>query len=203
MTTQDAPSARLPYFKSLTDRCRTAVGIRIKAAAKAGVLAEIGNYTIFEGHQTKLRRHDESLDETEIMASSAEILAERMDLENIDRAYVENKINELARQLNESMTKELFETINAVTEKTGNVVESGGPLTNEKMLEIQRMMPALSDPFEDGNLMMVVSPNMMERIQELEKEFQSSPSLKKKYEAMRIEKYEEYRSNRLDRELAG
>lgn len=195
----------LPYFSRATDAFDKAVRRHIIQRSRKGFLSEIGAHSIFEGRKTTIKQSDQSERSSEIKEMSAEVEAKKYDLEKLDREFVERQINEIADQFRTSMSKNMLELMSQVTKETGQVFDAGGkPLTNEILLDLRRSMPALSDPFSDESpLMMVVPPGMANRIQELEKEFDSSPELQKKYQEMLQQKHEEYRSDKLGRELVG
>jgi hypothetical protein len=197
-------SVRLPQFNGAVAVFRDAMVHRFHAMSrKDGFLSSIKSHVIHEGRGTAIIRKDTERDDVEMKEASAEIRFSREEIEHFTMDNALAAIQEMAEQLGKHQSKTMFEMMDKVTQKSGNVVQGKGAMTNELIIET---LSKMDHDFRDGRssgISIVVSPEMIKHMDKLQDEFRSSPELQKKYNDMMAKKYDEYRDREMDRTLAG
>ncbi|MEE1656388.1 hypothetical protein VB618_09280 [Microvirga sp. CF3062] len=196
----------LPYFNHVVRQFDETFHHRIHEQARAdGVLSRISSYIIHEGDSSKIIRNSDEAEATEMHEASATLDMKKSDVEHFTVTDAYEAIGKLAEQFRQHHSQTLFSTIDRVTQKTGNVVSGKGqPLSHEMLFEILgRIEQDFSSNSNQGDLVMVVAPEMMGRIEELREQFSTSPELQEKYKALMAKKYEQFRDREMDRTLAG
>lgn len=146
-----------------------------------GVLAAINRHAIHEGRESIIIRSSQDSERVDMKVASCELEISGKEAASFKVDDVFKAIETLAGQLARDQAKGFFETLNEVTDRTGNVVDGRGkPLTHETFFE---MLEKMEHNFPNGpkstDLVAVVPPSMIERLQRLDAEFQNSPELKK------------------------
>lgn len=196
---------KLPVFSSVVQRFSDVIQVMISTAARGeGALAQLNTHALHEGTSSQIVRGDGGEEAVDLLEASAESTMKFDDIERINVEYVVSQILDIARQFNHAQTKHLFSMLDAVTQKTGNVVDGGGaPINNQLILEMLAKMP--HDFNSDGTMRttMVVPPQVAERLPALEAELEQSPELKAQFDRILEQKRDDFRTREMDRNLAG
>ena len=196
----------LPRFKSIDILFEKAERRFVQQTVRGdGILQRIDGHIIHEGKRTAIRRPDDSLDETDIVSHGAEIKFGYEEIEGIDLPIVLEKLRSMAEQFKTHRVRYLAETLNAVTQKTGNIHDAKGrPLTVE---DIFSMLEKVEINFErnelSGDMTIWASSQMEPVFQRLQREFDASPELQKRWNELMDKKRNDYRAREADRNLAG
>lgn len=196
----------LPFFNRVVRQFGDTFSHRLQEKARSeGVLSTISAYVIHEGDSSAIVRSPDEVESTEMHEASAEIELSKDRVEKFSLSDALSAIDRLAEQFRRQHTQTLFSTLEKVTAKTGNVVNGRGKkLDHEAVFEV---FSKISHDFTDGprksDLMMIVSPDLEGRLAELQREFDASPELQEQFNRIMAEKYEQYRSREMDRNLAG
>jgi hypothetical protein len=195
----------LPTYKATVDRFHQALLEHLRSAARGdGVLSEIKAHVVHEGAASRILRKD-GPEEIQIHEASGELELKYAEINRFDVQAVLNAVRTIAGQLAGSQTKHLFETLNAVTAKTGNVVQGQNrAMDHEMMFEaLEKLEQNFSGGPGSSDLFMVIHPNMIPRIKQLEEEFQNSAELQRRHKEQMVRKYEQFRSREMDRIMVG
>lgn len=170
-----------------------------------GVLAEIKAHIIHEGRTSQIQRKDGTVDDVEMSKMGAEFQLTHEEIEKLTFERVVELIDQMAEEGKRQQSERLFQTIDDTVAKTGLTVDAGGQRLNHDL--IFEMLNSVQHEFPEGvgssSLIMVVSPNQEGLIAALENEFNASPELRERHHRIMQEKYDEFRSREMDRNLAG
>ena len=200
------PDISLPFFAECVRLFEEALAYKIHARTRSnGLLAQISAHAIHEGRGSTIVRAPDDVDEMELRTGSAEITISHDEAKSFNIASVEAQITRIANQFAEQQSRLIFKTIDEVTEKTGNIQDlRGKPISNEALMEsIEMVQEDFSDGLESNSLSLVIHPDNVPRLKQLQEEFDRSPELQDKFKKMKLRKYEQYRDREMDRNLAG
>jgi hypothetical protein len=198
-------SLMLPKFDRLDRQFAEAFQSYIRDRSRSdSLLSQIKAHIIHEGRNTSIRRSATDEELTDMREASVETKISFEEIETIDVAQVLAKATEIAEQFQKKMSEHLFQTIDAVTEKTGLQDDARGmPLTNERLINLFSRMEMNFEHSDEGDLTIVTSPQMTSTFERLKREIDENPDIKKKWDAMKEAKRSEFREREINRDLAG
>ena len=202
----DSGASMLPNYEKLNASFSKAVRrFLFLRSREDGFLKQIRPHAIHEGRNAAIVRPDETVDPTELKKSEASLLMTYEEIEDVDLLAIMNKMSEMAAQFRDQNAKHIFETLNDVTTKTGQVVNAAGrPLTNDDLIHMmERIQLDFERNQEAGDASLVVHPDMVPVLKRLEGEMNRSVDLKKRWKEVMEKKKDEYRQREADRNLAG
>jgi hypothetical protein len=168
------------------------------------IFSKIGTFPVYEGEKTVMRAGEETwTDEIKTAEAISGITPEQCTSFSISDFH--RMAKEIGSQLLEQKTKALFETMKKATEATGNVIDTKGqPISHDYIFQMIEMMDMDFNPQGEPEWpTMVVSPTLGERMEQLSREANDDPKIKKRYEELIIRKKEEFRAREADRKLVG
>lgn len=174
--------------------------------AYLGVIGEVPRYCIKEGSNPVTVRPDDTHDETELKAASAETMFK---LEEIPHLSIEQRIARLdvaAREMAEQISSHAFEVINKAVDKAGNVVGAKGkPFGAEALFEVMEkiQMGFEDDGIKHKEIAMVMPPALIDRAKATMEQILQDPELLKRYEEIIDKKRTEWRAREAARKLVG
>ena len=136
--------------------------------ARAPAFRQISRHRVWEGRQSTIVRPNGDEDDTEFheFSTESEISVDTILYSSLDEIL--QCFMPVAKAMARDHEKMLFETINQVTARTGNVVHGGQGLSYDKILEALETIQIDFDA--DGNPMMptiIVGPAMEAKMREL------------------------------------
>lgn len=168
------------------------------------LFADIETYTIHEGRATRMKHGgDEWVDK--MNEASAEVAIKHEELEKFNLNSFLALAKEVGTKFLEAKTRNLFDTLHEATERVGNVVDNAGrPLDHDAMFKVLETIQIDFD--ENGRPELptvVISPAMAPRLVMLNKQFQETPDLQKRYANLINRKKEEFLEREASRKLVG
>lgn len=151
-----------------------------------------------EGSGQIMKTYDGNIDKIEYQSIGSEF---KIQTEEIIRegifAFIKH-INKLANDILGQQSKMVFQKLNEITSKTGNVVDSRGePFTPEKLLEaLDKIEMEFDESGQPTNLTIVMHPDLWNRIKDKIPVWEADSGFKKKHNAIIEKKRKEW----LDRE---
>lgn len=195
----------LPWFLDIVEEFRAAWEHKLhKEARRVGMLSQIKSHVVHEGRKSHIvRKADEEAFEMKKMSTEFEVPFDRINRFLEDDA--EQLINKMAQLQRDKLERQVIETLDKVTEKTGNVIHAQGqPLSVDMLLKVLDSLPLdFETPDQFSPLVAVVSPAMMARVNEMKVALNNDAELQRRYKELRIRKYEQHRDREMDRTLAG
>lgn len=168
------------------------------------MLSQIDTYEIQEGESTVMKKGEQEWGDN-IKENVAEYAIKAEDCETFgpDEFYAFAK--DIGLQFLDAKKRAMFETIAAATEATGNVVDrKGKPLDHDTILEALELIEIDFD--ENGEPRMpslVVPPNMAPRLEQLGREAESDPEIRRRHDEIIEKKREAFVAREAARKLVG
>jgi hypothetical protein len=114
------------------------------------------------------------------------------------------KVEEISADFERQLSRHLFQTLDEVTAKTGLRMDGGGgPLTNEKMLEMLKRLEVNFERSQDGDFVIVTAPGMVPVFERLDREMKDDPEVRRKWRKVMEEKRNDFREREINRNLVG
>lgn len=127
------------------------------------------------------------------------------EVEEMTHEMVLHKIDEVAKEMAEQMTRFAYEELNRTTDETGNVISADGkPFSIEMLFEMLEKMDLDFD--EAGNpsgTMFVAHPNLFPAIAKAISQAEANPETAKRAQGLMDQKREEWRVRENNRKLVG
>lgn len=158
----------LPYFPNIVEKRarlnRDLLDRLVKQ--KAPMLSGIAAHFIHEGAHTDIVREDGSTDRTKIQTLSGEIEQKKVKRSDFNDLTIRSKMEEMAKQFAEGMSRNLIETLSESADKVGNVVDGKGqPLSPDTILEaLDRIEIEFNSDGSYDPPSIIVSPEQAERL---------------------------------------
>jgi len=151
-----------------------------------------------EGDRIVMKTYDGSIDKIEYktLGSEFNIQTEEIIKEG-PNAFIKH-IDKLVEDLIKQKSKVVFQKLNEITSKTGNVVNlHGEPFTPEKLLEaLDKIQMEFDEDGRPTNLTIVMHPDLWNKIKDKIPEWEADTEFRKKHDAIIEKKRREW----LDRE---
>jgi hypothetical protein len=164
----------------------------------------IATFRQHEGKVAKIVRTDKSEDGIEYRQSSFEFVTDREDMRTFDLSAIQQKLMELAKRIGADQEKQLLELARKAADSAGNVVNTGGELTPDKLLELISRVQEDFDPKtleREPGAVFVIDPETAAKILPKVKEWEQNPEFKAKLERITNRKREEWRDREANRKL--
>jgi hypothetical protein len=150
-------------------------------------------------------RADGSTDESGLKRASAEMTLKFEEIPHLTIADRIQKLDELANQMAQEMSKHLFASLNESIDEAGQAVDGmGKPFDAELFFAVLEKMQLEFD--EDGqqhNLAMVVAPQLGERVKVVFEQIDKDPILSQRHRSILQRKREEWSDREATRKLVG
>jgi hypothetical protein len=168
-------------------------------------LSDIQSYHIPEGRSTAFVREDGEYDETKMKSLGAEFELKQSEVPTASLAFIQNKLESIARSMGEQQARMVFETLETVTEKTGNVVRSkGGAMTVDDFFEVFDKMEIDFDRNGRPSMpRMICGEGAARQMEEIDREIRGSPKIQRRFEDMMIRKRRHWLAREAARKLVG
>ncbi|WP_156917516.1 hypothetical protein [Salinarimonas rosea] len=194
---------KLPPFTRLQNDFSVSFQRHLKEAVKRGsVFSHVRSHVVHEGQKNSIQREQGEIDETLMSLASAETTLTYEEIERFDVKALGLLIQSMAEQFRSAQTRGLVETLNAATERSGNIVS--GKLDPEAVL---RTLDSMEMSFNKGeltpDLVLLTHPDMEPHLRKIDEAFQNDPDLKRRHRELIRKKYEQFRSREMDRILVG
>ena len=193
----------LPTYPRIVDRRSTLNFKRLNdlIVQRAPIYGQIDRHQQFEGAASRITRHDNTDDETEMTKATAEMVFERIPLKDYSLAVVDRKLANIADQLAPAFVQTIVRTMDDVTAKTGQVVNGGGkPMTADLLLQVLDTMEHNFSP--NG---MWSPPSFMGggNVSAALSKIQNDPDFQRRLNELLKRKYDDHIRREADRVLAG
>ena len=194
----------VPQIRSEIE-ARLRVLLKQRVDVYLGAFNEVPRHLIKEGNRVLTVRPDGTTDETELKVASAESRINLKDVPYMNHIDRVQKLDEVAREMAQQISKHAIGTINQAVERVGNVVDAKGkPLDAESVLDmLERVCIDFDEHGKADEMTVLVPPNMNEQIQVIIERLKSDESLKKRYASIMNKKRMEWRDREASRRLVG
>lgn len=195
----------LPDWPEAKASARDFYNYYLAAAQRAhlGPLADIGEYRVFEGGPTTIKRADGRTEKSRDFSAEASMSLTREEARHLTLPAVLHRLNEMAATLAEERGRTFYSEIGRVTEEAGNVV-TGAQLSLDLILELLDRMDIEFD--DEGKAIMPqlhLHPDMLPRVQQLMTEAEADKEHKSKLDRILAKKREAWNAREIRRELVG
>ena len=198
----------LPTIPKIEDFRRKACLELVKKTAEklTGILALVDTHVQFEGAQSEIIRHDDTVGETPLHAVTGEAVFPRVALVDFTEEKLVQQLVQVAEQLAREMSEHLFSDLDRAISEVGNVIEAGGkPISKGLILQ---MMETIEHRFEpDGTWMpptVIASSQAIDRLMESgSADGFGSTEFNESLKAIVDKKRDDFRRREADRVLAG
>lgn len=169
----------------------------------APLLKEVGRFTQHEGRSATLVRSDSSEGRMDYPETSFVFELPREEMRTLDLPKLERRLLEMAKQFANAQEMMMFRQLDEATEATGNIVNAGGELRPEHILETIRKVQMSFDPVtgEPQGMAFVVHPSQVEKLMSVWKQWEQDPVFMTQYGELLETKREEWRARESDRRL--
>jgi hypothetical protein len=156
-------------------------------------ISKIPVHRIYEGNALATRSINGYEDKGPIQEQSSgfEISKEEI-IEKGPEAFF-GRMDQIAQDLVDQRTHSMIQKFEEMTERTQNIISGeNGPLTPDLILELlEKIQISFNDRGEPQNYMIILRPEMREKIIEVLKEIENDPDLRKRHnEIMKIKRRE-------------
>jgi len=194
----------LPDFPNIKRKNRELVNKYLQAQVRQDpLLSEIREKSHFEGNRiSSIDATGESTESTYRKVSSQYSIRREDVIAKGPMAFIEN-IKNVAEEIKKQKAKLLFDRLNEVTEKTGNMVDGkGGPFTFELFMELLGKIVIEFDGRGNPILpTLVISPEMGAKLKHKLPEWDANPEYKKRFDEIIERKRKEWDDRESDRKL--
>ena len=177
---------------------------RQQIPAVAPLLRGVATIRQHEGKVGKIVRTDESEAPIDYIDISCEVVLNREEMKRFDLKIIQQKLIEVSTQIGRAQTKQMLAVAEEAAESVGNVVDAGGELTPDKLLELFRKVEMEFDPqtlkLSRGSTF-IMNPKMAAEVVPKVKEWEKDPKYKAEYERVMTVKREEWRGREANRKL--
>ena len=194
----------LPDFRSLKKRLASSAATTVHdTIERDGLLGHIASQRIHEGNRLTLVRADGSTETREFIQHWVRAEIEVDAIRRGDVAAVGAAVEDVAENVREQASKELFERVEEAATSAGNWVSGGGkPFTAEMWLAtIEGMDLSFNDDGTWERPTVVIHPSMGERVRLEMKRMESEPELRARLEQLVERKREDWRDRESRRKL--
>jgi hypothetical protein len=194
-----------PKIEALRARTNRRVIERL-AAQLSPVLGQIDRHTQFEGRETTILRHDDTIGHSALDPVSAEVLFERIPLTDYTEEELVKKLTRFAEQMAQGISGILYAEMEKGTTEVGNVVKAPGqPFSEELILKaIEKMEHSFAPDGTWERPTFVVSPEIFHQImQSAGNRSSGSPGFERSLKKILQKKRDDFRRREADRILAG
>jgi hypothetical protein len=172
---------------------------------RLGVFYKSPKHIIHEGDRMRVIRADGSLEESELKRASGEMTLKFEDIPLLTVVERVERLNVLAQEIADNISKNLFESLNKTLEAADRVVDGmGKPFDAETIFAgLDGMAVEFDEMGRMSELSIVVSPEVHPRVHAAFDQIRSDPTLALRYKELIERKRLEWRDREAARELAG
>lgn len=172
--------------------------LREKIKNSESFLREIRQKIQHEGGRLHMKTYDGYVDEIEYKALESEFTIKSDEIIKEGIGAFKKHIDEVAKDISSQQAKIVFQKLNEITSKTGNVVDAKGePFTKEKLLEvIEKIDVDFDEHGQPVNLMIVMGPVLFNKVKDQIPAWEKDEDFMKKHNEILERKRREW----LDRE---
>jgi len=188
----------IPDFPSIRKELDDAIELNLRKSArsKSVVATLVRGVTQHEGKVHSFHQEGTGTVQSGYTAMEAISTVNFEEVPNLIGDRLSQKLDEISSSMAKQMSAQFYSTMDEITEKTGNRVDSGGgPLTKELALEVLRMSMWSPDS------VFITHPVMAESMVKSWAEWQTDREFMKEYEQVSSIKREEWRARESDRKL--
>lgn len=194
----------LPDFPKLKRRIHRAITRQMRAQIRQDpLLSRVRHKRHFEGNRWEAITEDGKRRETEYVRSSAPQTVNRADvLQKGIGAFLET-VSPIAEEMQKQAVELMAKTLERVTAETGNVVDAGGkPITFDHYMEMyEKVWVDFDDAGNPYPHTLVAGPEVITKLQESMKEWESDPEKASRFHKLIERKREEWRDRESHRKL--
>jgi hypothetical protein len=168
-------------------------------------LSDVPQGRVFEGRRNVIVREDGSEDETKMREVSAETRIAVDEMRELHLPKLLEKLDATVQEMAATQARHFYETMSEGVEKVGNTIDGGGQRFSAGLF-LQAIEKIWIEFNADGSPQMPtvhISPNQTDDVKRTIERLESEPELKKRFDAIMINKREEWRAREADRKLVG
>lgn len=162
-------------------------------------------YRAFEGRAFATTTESGKRLESGVREISGRMAIKFSDVQSSDPQLILQHLDDMAKEIAQSQTKGLFETLNKTCEETGQTIDFEGQRLSPEVF-LRSLESVFIDFDDDGkahDMMFVISPQLTERAREVVKELESDPKWKQQHDELMDRKRMEWRDREASRKLVG
>lgn len=191
----DIPDTKL----ELNRRWMTVLKMRINA--EHPILAQIKSLTQHEGFEHEYQQIGFGMVSEGYSEIKAPLTIRLDEVPNLIGPALANKMGELAAELGKQEMQMFFRKLDETTEKAGTTMDSAGPITADKILQLIAMTQVDFDQKGKPKSSFVIHPSMVESAKKIDEQIANDPELKARAEAIRRKQYESWLARENNRKL--
>lgn len=195
------PDFARPKTKALRDLLKV---VTRQIPNVAPILRGIAKFRQHEGKSGALTRVDGSEGTIDYKPSEFTFTLTREEMKKLDIQAIHAKLFGLAKEMGEDQTRRMLELVKEAADSVGNVVNAGGELTQDKFLNIFRMVQMDFDPRTlqvKPGFSFVMHPDVAAKVVPKVNEWEKDPAFNAEYERIISDKREEWRAREARRKL--
>lgn len=167
-------------------------------------LSDIQSYHMPEGRTSAFIREDGEYDETKMKPLGSEFEVKQSEVPIANLQFVKNKLDAIAKSISEQKARMVFETLDEVTTKTGNVVHSKGKMTVDDFFAVLEKTEIVFDRNGKPSFpRMIGGEGAIRQMAEIDKEIRGSAKLQRRFEEMMARKRRRWLAREAARKLVG
>lgn len=194
----------LPKFRQDLDQLFR-VFLETRTKVHLGWFGEMRQSRLFEGNSSTIVREDGLEESFETVEISEGMTVTRNEILGLTPRDVLERLDRVAEGIAAQKARHILKAVSEAAESVGNVFDGRGkPLSHDMILAGLEQMWIEFDPH--GRPLMpsiVTSPAMKERVDALQREMESDPELRARFDRVIDRKREEWRAREARRELVG
>lgn len=194
----------LPTATKFTEEFRGALMQYVSNRSRGGALEATTQTIIHEGARWRIVRPDGSISESELKEASHFVTIPQESAGAVDFAESIRMATEVADSFQKSASQDLLK---ALDDGLPDSQRAGGeirPFDIEHFFEaLEKIQMDFDENGEPEELSMMIHPDVAPRIAKIAEEFEASPELQARHEAIIRKKFEEYREREARRRLVG
>jgi hypothetical protein len=180
--------------------------LRLATQRRLGPFADVPRHIVHEGKDMRIHRADGTVEDTPMKETSADMSMNVEEVPNMSFNDRVRKFDKIADAMAEQMKRNMFQGLNEVLEKAGQVIDARGkPLDAETIFAVLEKVQIDFD--KRGNpaegMRFVIHPSLAPRVQQLIEQEKNDPSIKKRHEEIMAKKWLEWRDREAARKLVG
>jgi hypothetical protein len=194
----------LPTATKLSADFFAALMQHVSTQMRGGILQQATQLVIHEGNRWRIVREDGSVSESELTEVAQEIAIPTSDLAALDFPSVLAKANELAGSFRKEAGDSMIRTLVEELPKSQQTGDPARPFDHEHFFEaLEQMHIDFDENDKASSLSFIVHPDLLPRLKALDEEFNASPELQARHDAIMKKKLEEFREREARRRLVG
>jgi len=197
----------LPDYPALKSEIMEFLNIFLRRRTEyyAAFVSQIPKCRIFEGTQTEMHRSSGRKEVNPMIAAKTLLKIRADEVPTLSIPDILTKLDGVAKEMAEQIEKGFFLSLAKTLERAGRKFgQKGQRLTGKTLLESLRHV---SVPFDDKGQpdwpTLLIGTAMRDAAETARKEIAEDPELKREFEALMVQKREEWRADEASRKLVG